>query len=90
MHCVLAIAMLLSFVASGQEDTTSIRSITVEQAQALAHGQDLLNLSGLTTLSEEAANALANHKKLLSLGGVTELSGVAENALRRNGKLPSK
>jgi hypothetical protein len=61
MRYVLAVAVLMAGVASGQElpeDTNEIKALTVEQAQALAQHKGGLSLDGLTTLSDEAAAAL--------------------------------
>ena len=63
------------------KDTNEIKSLTVEQAKALAKQKGSLSLNGLTTLSVEAAKALAQHKGDLDLNGLTTLSIEVAKAL---------
>ena len=70
------------------QDTNEIKSLTVEQAKALAQHKGSLSLNGLTTLSVEAAKALAQHKGDLDLNGLTTLSVEVAMALAlHNGSL---
>ncbi len=59
------------------KDTNEIKTLTVEQAKALAQHKYELSLNGLTTLSDEAAKVLAKHEGVLYLEGPTTLSGEA-------------
>ena len=74
------------------QDTNEIKSLTVEQAKALAQHKGSLSLNGLTTLSVEAARALAQNKGWLRLNGLTTLSAKAAASLRANPlvQLPDK
>ena len=88
MQYVLSVAVVMAGVAAGQElpaNTYEIKSLTVEQAKALAQRKDTwLSLDGLTTLSDEAAKALAEFKGPLHLGGLTTLSDEAAKALAQH------
>lgn len=87
MRYVLAVVVLISGVAVGQElpqETYTIKALTVEQAQVLLKREvrdGLFDLSGLTTLSPQVARVLAQHKWsrpgvpcMLALNGLTTLS----------------
>ncbi len=95
MRYVLAVAVLCAGVAVGQELPrywNEIKTLTVEQAKALAQREGTLYLNGLKSLSPEAAKALAQHKGTLELNGLTTLSDEAAKALRSNSqvRLPGK
>ncbi len=59
MRFVAWILMAAMVAADGfPKDTNAIKSLTVEQAKALAQNKGWLRLNGLTTLSANAAAAL--------------------------------
>jgi len=64
-------------------DTTTISTLSVEQADRLARREGDLDLDGLTTLSLEVATALAKHEGALTLSGLTLLSAEAAEALAK-------
>ena len=87
MRCLLAVAVLITGVAVGQElpkDTNEIKTLTVQQAKALAQHKGYLSLDGLTSLTDAAAKALSQHEGDLSLDGLTTLSDEQAKALRAN------
>ena len=65
-------------------DTTTISTLSVEQADRLARREGDLDLDGLITLSLEVATALAKHEGSLSLNGLTSLSDKAADALAKH------
>lgn len=87
MRYALAVAVLISGVAVGQElprDTNELTTLTVKQAKALAERKGGLDLDSLTTLSDEVAHVLSQHKGNLSLNGLAALSGESARALAQH------
>jgi hypothetical protein len=90
---IMAIVMALAVAAFGQqvgqEQTSSIETLTAEAATRLVAGKKpSLDLSGLTTLSDDAAEALSKHDGSLTLNGLMVLSPhVAEAVAKTNGWL---
>jgi len=66
------------------KDTNEIKTLTVDQAQALTKREDDLNLNGLTTLSDDVAQVLAKNRYGLWLRGLTTLSPGAAKALAQH------
>ena len=62
-------------------DTNEIKTLTVEQAEALAKHKGELWLSGLNTITPEVAEALAKCEGGLWLDNLTELTPAAAKAL---------
>ncbi len=90
MPYVLALVVLCADCAVRQElpgNTSDIKTLTVEQAKALAQHEGGLILDGLTTLSDEPSKALAQHKGELSLNRLTAISAEAAASLRANPKI---
>jgi hypothetical protein len=73
-------------------NTIKIKTLTVEQAEALAKHEGELRLDGLTTITPEVAKALAKGEGLLSLNGLTTITPEALKILRENHRigLPSE
>ena len=66
------------------EDTSKIKTLTVEQAEALAKRAGKLSLDGLTTITPEVAEALAKHEGELFLFGLTTITPEVLKMLRAN------
>ena len=65
-------------------DTNEIKSLTVEQAKALAKHEGYLLLNGLTSLTPEVAKALGKHVGGLLLDGVTDVDDKTLAILKSN------
>ncbi len=61
-----------------------IKTLTVEQAEALAKHEGELRLDGLTTITPEVAKALAKHEDWLSLNGLTTITPEVAEALAKH------
>ena len=96
MHWVVVVALVVScglgLADELPEDTNEIKTLTVEQAEALAKCEGELYLDGLTTITPEVAETLAKHEGELYLEGLTTITPEALKALRANPdiRLPSK
>lgn len=87
MRYAIALAVLISGVAAGQElpkRRKDRKTLTVKQAQDLVKQGDPVSLDQLAWLSVDVAKALAEHKDLLWLNGLTTLSDEAARALTRH------
>jgi hypothetical protein len=64
------------------ENTNEIKTLTVEQAEALAKHEGELSLWRLTKITPEVAEALAEHEGELGLNGLTTITPEVLKILR--------
>lgn len=85
------VAVLICVPAMGQplpKNTTTLKTLTTEQAELLAIRHRALYLNGLTSLSDDLATVLGRHEGVLVLDSLTTLSdSAAESLANHRGEL---